>query len=1726
MERRRAGAGPAPYERLTAEEMDEQRRQNVAYQYLCRLEEAKRWMEACLKEELPPPVELEESLRNGVLLAKLGHCFAPAVVPLKKIYDAEQLRYQATGLHFRHTDNINFWLSAIAHIGLPSTFFPETTDIYDKKNMPRVVYCIHALSLFLFRLGLAPQIHDLYGKVKFSAEELSNMASELAKYGLQLPAFSKIGGILANELSVDEAAVHAAVLAINEAVERGVVEDTLAALRNPSALLENLREPLAAIYQELLAQAKAEKTASAQTRDGGESWDIYDCYLTQAEIQGHINHVNVHGALEVVDDALERQSPGALLEALHDPALALRGVRRDFADWYLEQLSSDREQKAQELGLVDLLEKEEVQAGVAAANVKGYQEKAMLQAVCRINGAIRRGVAADTVAELMCPEARLPPVCPRAPAVYQQELAVLQQQQGGELGHEELFVAVEMLSAVVLIDQALEARDVGGFWSSLMNPATGLAEVQGENAQRYFDALVMLRQGRAPDGVLSWNDLQATVNQVNAQVQEETDQVLAVSLINEAVDQGSPEKTLSALLLPSAGLDDVHLPVAPRYHFLLVAAKRQKAQATGDPGAVLWLEEIRREVVRANQDTNAAQQMALGVAAINQAIKEGKAAQTERVLRNPSVALRGVVPNCADSYQRVLEGAMAKKRCPGDAALWVQHDMKDGSAYYLHLQTFRGTWEPPTGCRLNTSHLTREEIQSAITKVTAAHDRQQLWKANVGLVIQLQARMRGFLVRQKFAERSRFLRTWLPAVIKIQAHWRGYRQRKTYLGRLQYLKANSDAVIKIQAWVRMWAARRRYRRRLGYFQKNVNSIVKIQAFFRARKARDDYRMLVHVPHPPLSVVCRFAHLLNQSQEDFLAEAELLKLQEEAVRKIRSNQRLQQDLNLMDIKIGLLVKNQITLQEVISHCKKLTNKNKEQLSGLMVLDQQKGLKSLSKEKRQKLEAYQHLLYLLQTQPLYLAKLILRVPQNRTTKFMESVIFSLYNYASNRREAYLLLQLFKTALQEEIRSKVEQPQDMVTGNPAIVGLVVRFYRNGRGQSALREILGRVVQDVLEDKTLSVHIDPIHLYKSWINQSEAQTGQRSHLPYDVTPEQALSHPEVQRRLDISLRSLLAVTDKFLAAIISSVDQIPYGMRYVAKVLKTTLAEKFPDAPENEVYKVVGNLLYYRFLNPAIVAPDAFDVVAVAAGGALAAPQRHALGAVAQVLQQAAAGKAFRGESRHLRVLNDYLEETHLKFRSPSRHPVPPVPFSCSRPLLCPPPPRAMGEARHGPGRGGQGARAWVVGSIARRRQRRAVQGSGLEGTPGGGPGGPAGAHRAGGGAARPLPHPSSGDRRFVCRACRVPEPEERFAMDEYSDMVAVAKPVVYITVGELVNTHRLLLEHQDSVAPDRCDPLHELLEDLGELPTIPDLIGEGVAADRSLDPSKLEVSLTLANKFEGLETDPGDASARSLLLSTKQMLVDIMQFQPGDSLEEMLSLPASREQEAAHERLTSWRRARESQTPEPLRRHRSLTAHSLLPLADKRRRVLRNLRRLEGLGLVSASDGYQGLVDELAKDIRNQRRCRQRRKAELVRLGATLRGLDSKATFFEEQGDYYSQYIRACLDQLAPRPKSSGKGKKPSLRYTAAQLLDKGVLLEIEGLPTSHFRNVIFDISPGDEAGKFEVNARFLGVDVERFQLHYQDLLQLQYEGVAVMKLFNKAKVNVNLLIFLLNKKLLRK
>ena len=145
----RSGRGVMKHVGKTDKEIEEAKQCNIAYEYLCHLEEARSWLEACLpNEEFPAASDMEQGLRNGVFLVKLGSFLAPDVVLEKHFYDGSQSVYKEKGLSFRHTDNISQWLRALVYINFPAIFYPVTTDIYEKKNMPRVVYCLHALSQY------------------------------------------------------------------------------------------------------------------------------------------------------------------------------------------------------------------------------------------------------------------------------------------------------------------------------------------------------------------------------------------------------------------------------------------------------------------------------------------------------------------------------------------------------------------------------------------------------------------------------------------------------------------------------------------------------------------------------------------------------------------------------------------------------------------------------------------------------------------------------------------------------------------------------------------------------------------------------------------------------------------------------------------------------------------------------------------------------------------------------------------------------------------------------------------------------------------------------------------------------------------------------------------------------------------------------------------------------------------------------------------------------------------------------------------------------------------------------------------------------------------------------------------------------------------------------------------------------------------------------------------
>ncbi|OUM59843.1 hypothetical protein PIROE2DRAFT_14544 [Piromyces sp. E2] len=170
---------------LNSDIMDEERNKFRVYEYLCHVGEAKEWMERMLKKELAPISEFETQLQYGVTLAELARLFSEESV--KKIFENEKLQ-------FRHSDNINYFFDALRNIKFPEIFYFETTDCYEKKNTPKVIYCLHALR------GYGKAVRDLVGKLEFTDKEVQAQMESLKENNINLPTFNNLENKLQEEL--------------------------------------------------------------------------------------------------------------------------------------------------------------------------------------------------------------------------------------------------------------------------------------------------------------------------------------------------------------------------------------------------------------------------------------------------------------------------------------------------------------------------------------------------------------------------------------------------------------------------------------------------------------------------------------------------------------------------------------------------------------------------------------------------------------------------------------------------------------------------------------------------------------------------------------------------------------------------------------------------------------------------------------------------------------------------------------------------------------------------------------------------------------------------------------------------------------------------------------------------------------------------------------------------------------------------------------------------------------------------------------------------------------------------------------------------------------------------------------------------------------------------------------------------------------------------------------
>lgn len=138
------------------------------YEFLCRVGEVKRWIEAVIEQKLPSELDLcvGDCLRNGVYLALLTQKINPDLAPT--VFPAGEK------LQFKHTQNINTFFSLVDHVGLPESFRFELQDLYNKKDLPQVFETLYILITIITKKWplKTPPLQSLSGELSFSKEEL------------------------------------------------------------------------------------------------------------------------------------------------------------------------------------------------------------------------------------------------------------------------------------------------------------------------------------------------------------------------------------------------------------------------------------------------------------------------------------------------------------------------------------------------------------------------------------------------------------------------------------------------------------------------------------------------------------------------------------------------------------------------------------------------------------------------------------------------------------------------------------------------------------------------------------------------------------------------------------------------------------------------------------------------------------------------------------------------------------------------------------------------------------------------------------------------------------------------------------------------------------------------------------------------------------------------------------------------------------------------------------------------------------------------------------------------------------------------------------------------------------------------------------------------------------------------------------------------------------------
>ncbi|KAJ7276452.1 hypothetical protein B0H12DRAFT_1085502 [Mycena haematopus] len=506
-----------------------------------------------------------------------------------------------------------------------------------------------------------------------------------------------------------------------------------------------------------------------------------------------------------------------------------------------------------------------------------------------------------------------------------------------------------------------------------------------------------------------------------------------------------------------------------------------------------------------------------------------------------------------------------------------------------------------------------------------------------------QALARASIARNRHRELNRSLGFVAPDVVGVQAACRGALVRNDYYAWRDHLHRSEPIATLLQAMFRGAMQRKAFRTKMNYYRANLNKVVKIQSLFRAKETREQYRQLTMGTNVTLGTIKNFVHLLDDSEADFQDEVKVERLRKKVVEAIRENQALESDLSDLDVRIALVVQQVQSFDEIIK-TKRRGGVDRAAAASLLAAhgDPFSGPNTLDHAARRKLELYQQLFYLLQTRGEYLSRLFLQMSMDsaleKNRRFTERVTLTIFGFGQDRREDFLLLKLFQSAIQDEINS-AGSIHEIIHGHPVYVNIAVPYVRPKQG-TYVRDTLQAVIRRVIDapavgEPPIDLELDPSVIHRARIELEEAHLRAPSGKRKDLNFRDALQDGPTRAIYIRALQTLQECTQWFLTSLTQSVKRMPYNIRYLARETLVALREKYPDAPDTLYAACIGRLVYYRYINPAIVTPETFDIVP----NTIDREARKNLDQISKVLTQITTGSEFDDDSPKYVPINEFV-------------------------------------------------------------------------------------------------------------------------------------------------------------------------------------------------------------------------------------------------------------------------------------------------------------------------------------------------------------------------------------------------------------------------------------------------------------------------------------------------------